>query len=377
MREFTQAEIEYFVNPDNKDHPNYEKHKNYKIPILTSTMQTNGKTSGSALGQEPQLVSLEDALTNKQISHQTMAYFLARIHQFALFIGLKPDKIRFRQHLDNEMAHYACECWDLETFVNNDWLECIGCADRGDYDLKAHSTPTNSLKLQHRLDKPKITKKLKLIVKKKAISKEYKDLKDQIVEFLDQLNLNDLSKVQQDLEVKNHYTIGITDNNIIHQITLTNKMINIQEKEVMVEYEDIFPHTIEPSFGIDRLLYSIFEQNFWIREESEQRTVMSLPQLLAPYHIAIFQLYNKKEMMDMSQQVKELLKEHNYQCYIDNSRVSIGKRYSRLDEIGVKYAITIDPGTLKDNQVTIRERDAMNQIRVDIGDLVKTIKKLN
>ncbi len=159
-------------------------------------------------------------------------------------------------------------------------------------------------------------------------------------------------------------------------------MINIQEKEIAVEYEDIFPHTIEPSFGIDRLLYSIFEQNFWIRKDDipnsdDKRTVISLPKLLVPYDIAIFQLHNKKEMMELAQQIRELLKENSFQCYIDNSRVSIGKRYSRLDEIGVKYAITIDPGTLQDHQVTIRERDSMKQIRVDINDLVKTISQLD
>lgn len=373
LREFTQAEIEYFVDPKDKNHPNYDKYKDYQIPILTSTMQMENQN-------KPLVTSLQDALINNQISHQTMAYFLAKIHQFALNIGLKPDKIRFRQHMDNEMAHYASECWDLETFVDNDWLECVGCADRGDYDLRVHSTPINSLKIQQRLKIPTTTKKLKLNINKKAISKEYKDLKEQILEFLDRFK--DLEKMQQDLQTKGYYIIGITGNNMINQVDITNKMVDIQEKEVLIEYDDIYPHTIEPSFGIDRLLYSMFEQNFWIREndipnQNDKRTVISLPKLLVPYDIAIFQLHNKKDMMDIAQQVKELCKENGLHCYIDNSRVSIGKRYARLDEIGVKYAITIDPGTLQDHQVTLRERDTMKQIRIDIDDLVKTIVELN
>lgn len=59
MREFTQAEIEYFVNPTNKDHPNYEKHRDYNIPILTSEMQTQGIL-------EPKMMSLQDAIDSNK-----------------------------------------------------------------------------------------------------------------------------------------------------------------------------------------------------------------------------------------------------------------------------------------------------------------------
>lgn len=86
-----------------------------------------------------------------------MAYYLGRIHSFALHIGIDVNKIRFRQHLNSEMAHYANECWDLECLTSlvsfifirinvnvyfyfiQGWLECVGLADRCDYDLKQHA----------------------------------------------------------------------------------------------------------------------------------------------------------------------------------------------------------------------------------------------
>lgn len=80
-------------------------------------------------------ISVEDAVNTNLISNTVMATFLAKIYLFCVKIGL--SKVRFRQHLPNEMAHYASECWDLEAFVNNRWLEVIGCADRGSFDLEA------------------------------------------------------------------------------------------------------------------------------------------------------------------------------------------------------------------------------------------------
>jgi glycyl-tRNA synthetase len=68
-----------------------------------------------------------------------MAYYIGRVYLFAIRCGINLDNIRFRQHTKNEMAHYANECWDLECLTSNGWIECVGIADRCDYDLKQHS----------------------------------------------------------------------------------------------------------------------------------------------------------------------------------------------------------------------------------------------
>lgn len=54
-------------------------------------------------------------------------------------LGIDKDRLRFRQHLPNEMAHYAADCWDAEIECSYGWIECVGIADRSAYDLRAHS----------------------------------------------------------------------------------------------------------------------------------------------------------------------------------------------------------------------------------------------
>ena len=64
------------------------------------------------------------------IANQSLGYFMARIQQFLVKIGIDKRRLRFRQHMSNEMAHYACDCWDAELLSSYGWIECVGCADR-------------------------------------------------------------------------------------------------------------------------------------------------------------------------------------------------------------------------------------------------------
>lgn len=64
---------------------------------------------------------------------------MTRTYLFLTRLGAKPDRIRFRQHLQNEMAHYACGCWDAEIKTSYGWIECVGHADRSAYDLTVHA----------------------------------------------------------------------------------------------------------------------------------------------------------------------------------------------------------------------------------------------
>lgn len=73
------------------------------------------------------------------MKNETLGYYLARIQEFLIRIGISPDGLRFRQHMCNEMAHYAKDCWDAECLTSHGWIECVGCADRSDHDLGKHS----------------------------------------------------------------------------------------------------------------------------------------------------------------------------------------------------------------------------------------------
>lgn len=82
---------------------------------------------------------------------------MARIQQYLVRIGILPDRLRFRQHMNNEMAHYACDCWDAEILTSYGWIECVGCADRSAYDLTQHTKATGvKLVAEKKLDEPRI-----------------------------------------------------------------------------------------------------------------------------------------------------------------------------------------------------------------------------
>lgn len=87
-------------------------------------------------------MAIGEAVKKGIVDNETLGYFLARIQLFMLKIGMDPNKIRFRQHMENEMAHYASDCYDCELLTSYGWIEAVGCADRSAYDLSVHSKAT-------------------------------------------------------------------------------------------------------------------------------------------------------------------------------------------------------------------------------------------
>ena len=294
---------------------------------------------------------------------------MARMYDFAMSIGLKKDKVRFRQHLSNEMAHYANLCFDLECLVSDKWLECVGIADRGSYDLEAHSNEQTKLTCKRKLNIPIIKKILKAKLDMKSIGAKYKEFAAKIKDEFDNMTQEQLNEINNNnLDVNIH----IDDTSL----TIDREYIQIEQQNVKEEYEEFYPYTIEPSIGLDRLLYAMFEHNFWVRSDDEQRIVLSLPDILAPYDVAVLPLHKKADMLNMADDIRQELRKHKIYCFEDSSNTTIGKRYSRLDEMGIKYAITVDPGSLTDRSITIRERDSMKQIRVLIADIYQTLTSL-
>lgn len=134
--------------------------------------------------------------------------------------------------------------------------------------------------------------------------------------------------------------------------------------------EKVVPHVLEPSFGVDRtILVALLSAYREEKVEEETRVVMKFPKKIAPIKIAIFPLLkNKPELVKKAKEIFEELK-YNYTCEYDEVG-SIGKRYRRQDEVGTPYCITVDFDTLeKDNTVTIRDRDTMEQKRIKIEEL--------
>ena len=137
--------------------------------------------------------------------------------------------------------------------------------------------------------------------------------------------------------------------------------------------EKYVPYCIEPSLGCDRVTLAFLCNSYEEEEiaEGDVRTVLHLHPALAPYKVAVLPL--SKKLSEKAEEVYSMLSK-KFMCDYDEAG-SIGKRYRREDEIGTPYCVTIDFDTLEDNSVTIRDRDTMEQVRVNIEELEQWISE--
>lgn len=135
----------------------------------------------------------------------------------------------------------------------------------------------------------------------------------------------------------------------------------------------ILPFCIEPSLGVERLFLTIFCDSYHeeVLDKGDTRIVMKLHPFLAPYKACILPL--SKQLGDDAYKVYEMLSKHFMVEYDESG--SIGKRYRRQDAIGTPLCLTFDFDSLNDNKVTVRNRDTMEQQRIEIKDLKSYIEK--
>ena len=135
--------------------------------------------------------------------------------------------------------------------------------------------------------------------------------------------------------------------------------------------ERFIPHIMETSAGLNRMLFMFLDKAY--TEEAvngETRVVLKLDKRLSPIKVAIFPLLkNKPELVAKAHSIYETLR-GNFMCEFDDSG-NIGKRYRRQDEIGTPYCVTVDFDTLEKDDVTVRDRDTMEQVRIKIASLEK------
>ncbi len=136
--------------------------------------------------------------------------------------------------------------------------------------------------------------------------------------------------------------------------------------------EKFIPYIIESTYGLDRTVLAVLCQAYEEEEiaEGDVRTVLHLHPAIAPYKMAILPL--SKKLSDKANDLYTKLSK-KFMCDYDEAG-SIGKRYRRQDEVGTPYCITVDFDTLEDNTVTIRDRDTMEQIRININEIENWMK---
>ncbi len=254
-REFTQAEFQIILKESQK--------YNRSISSLITNINTINET-----------LSAIDWLSLYGLEKSEYGYYILLTYEIFLKLGIPMDKIRLRQHDENERAFYALDAWDIEVNLNDlGWTEIAGLHDRGSYDLR---------------------------------------------------NCKFKSKT---------------------------------------------PHIIEIAIGIDRLFYSILDSLYEKHEIKEGKPILKIPYNLASVQVSVLPLVkNNKEIVNKSNMIYDSLK-YKFKCET-NKNGYIGTRYLKNAIKGIPYSITIDYETLKDESVTIRDRDTEEQERIMIKDLI-------
>lgn len=278
MREFTQAELQIFFDPDKiSEHPRFEEVAKTKLrlfPVKTKKIEET---------------SCLDAVSKLGLP-KFYIYHMAKIQEFYLdVLKLPKERFRFRQLSDEEKAFYNRYHWDIELDLESlgGFREVAGLHYRTDHDLAGH------------------------------------------------------------------------------------EKVSGEKQSVSIDGKTFIPHVLEISMGVDRNVYALLELAY---AEEKERTVLKFPRLVSPFDAGIFPLNNKDGLPELARDVQKKLKDAGFNTFYD-ATASIGRRYRRIDEIGVPIGITIDYESKDSNNCTIRDRDSMKQVRLKISELPIALRR--
>jgi glycyl-tRNA synthetase len=285
---------------------------------------------------------------------------MALSKRFMTRLGVDGQHQRFFEKLPTERAHYSVQTFDQEIELDRwGWTEVAGFAYRTDYDLRKHMEATGE---DLRVFKPYLTPRLRKV---KSIKPNHQNIRrifqEQTGRVADLISKDDPERLLKAKKAGHPVTVG--------SYTVPSDCFDVVDEEVKETGTRFLPHVIEPSFGVERLLYTTLEYNLRMKED---RLILGLPFNLAPIQASVFPLVNKDGLEKRATEAYEALIAEGLRAEYDEAG-SIGRRYARADEAGVPLAITIDYDTLKDDTVTIRDRDTWNQRRTPVGTLASTI----
>lgn len=243
-------------------------------------------------------------------------------------LGIKSDNLRPREQGKEELAHYSIGTTDIEYLFpfSDEPQELEGVAHRGAFDLTAHAKHSGKA--------------------------------------------DDLAYFDEELWNSDSQTMATR--------SFKEWLKSNPTAEQIAKYKFV-PHVIEPSAGADRFTLAVLTEAYSedkvpdAKGNLEERIVMRFHPRLAPIKCAVFPLVNKDGMPEKALKLYRELKPHFNVVFDDKG--AVGRRYRRQDEVGTPFCITIDGDTLKDDTVTIRERDSMQQRRIPMAEVKAEVMK--
>jgi glycyl-tRNA synthetase len=398
VREFTQAELEHFIDPT-EDEPELDRVADVELPLYPADEQE--RDDGGIVTK-----TVREAV-EEGIVHEWIAYYLGVGKQWYESIGVDMDRFRFRQHLPDELSHYSSDCWDAESEVggvsesddsearqaakpsDGDWIEITGYAYRGDYDLSKHDEYSDDdFTVFKQYDEPKVVERATVDPDMSYLGPEFGGKAGKIADALETLAKRDRTAFGRAAQSAadessgdeprdgDEVTVdvpagdGTETVDTYEEVTVPVEKTGFSVEEVKETGEHVMPHVVEPSIGIDRVVYTVLDHAYEEDEiEGETRTRLALEPEMAPTFVGVFPLMDKDGMGELAREVTEELRAAGLDVTYDDSG-NIGRRYRRQDEVGTPFCVTVDYDSLEDGTVTLRERDSTEQVRLEVEGLI-------
>ncbi|MEF8850918.1 MAG: glycine--tRNA ligase [Haloarculaceae archaeon] len=421
VREFTQAELELFVDPE-EDEPDLSAVEDVVAPFYSAPAQNEDG--------HPRELTVREAVDEGVVADEWIAYYLGVATEWYERVGVDMDRFRFRQHLGGELAHYAADCWDAESDVSApgeepDWVEIAGFAYREDYDLSNHHEHSDDdYTVFKQYDEPVTVERPAVDPDMSYLGPEFGGDATAVADALAELAERDPGAFRdaEDDPAEGHVTVEVDGDAYEVPVDRTGFAV----EEVTESGEHVIPHVVEPSLGIGRTLYTVLRHSLCEDEvDGERRTYLELPAEVAPTTVGVFPLMDRDGLAERARDVASDLRERGLAATYDDAG-AIGRRYRRQDEVGTPFCVTVDYATIgeaedpdegepreadrgeasdgasgeqsegdrretstrtatggsrersdpREDTVTVRERDTTAQKRVPVEDLGGTLERL-
>jgi glycyl-tRNA synthetase len=355
LREFTIMEMELFFDPEESSCEHLERVKDQQLPLLLAKDREQNR-------QAITMLSVEEALKRRLVMTEWGAYFMALSVQFVESLGIPVEKQRFEEKLPAERSHYSSQTFDHQIWLDRwGWVEIAGHAYRTNYDLSAHIKSSGTDLSIFKPYATPVEKKATVVVPVDSTLGPL--LREKAKAVIEALKSADPSVVKRAFEQSGFYEVQGFKTQPTH--------VRFEERLVRETGRRVVPHVVEPSFGAERIVYSLLEYSY---TRNKDRVILKLPRELAPTKVMVFPLMAKDGLPEIATTIQRTLLERAVDAEYDEAGM-IGRRYARADEIGVPLSITVDYQTKDDGTVTIRDRDTWRQVRRDWKELPQLVDR--
>lgn len=349
LREFTIGDLEFFFDPEEPDCYLLKEVEDEALQLVLAEKRLKGS-------EELVTATVKEALKKGFIKHEWQAVFMVYSKRLLVSLGVPAEKQRFIEKHPWERAHYSLQTFDHEILVERwGWIEVTATACRTDYDLKRHTEFSGQdMYVFKEYEKP--VERDQILVKP-VMAKLGPVFKNEAAKIGEMLSKADSKEMEAAFKKNGCW--------MLDKHRILPEYVDVKHEKIVERGRRFIPHVIEPTFGIDRLLYVVFEYAYRVKDD---RTLLSFPRDIAPIQVGVYPLVSKDGLPEKTREVYSMIVDEGFLAEFDEAG-SIGRRYARADEIGVSLGVTVDYDTLKGDTVTVRDRDSWKQVRVSITAL--------